>query len=158
MALAKALKRDLAQREQTKSMERQLNLKIQKPGDAVNFPRQGDSVSVHYKGYLDDGTCFDDSFARGQPIYFVLGAEQVLRGFELVLPILSRGERARITLEPDLAYGDKGYPPIIPPKSTLHFEIELLTFSSQGHAERKTREKKEKEAIRQAAKHNRTKV
>lgn len=55
-------------------------------------------INRHYSGFLEDGTCFDDSFRRGQPIFFVLGAEQVLKGWEMVLPILSRGERARITL------------------------------------------------------------
>jgi hypothetical protein len=135
----------------------------------------------HYQGFLEDGTCLDDSFQRGQPIFFVLGGEQVLKGWEMVIPILSRGERARITLPAEvtpyviprmtvqftnllvdctqpfaqLAYGDKGYPPIIPPKAVLTFELELLTFSSMGHAERKTREKKEREKLlleqRQAA-------
>mmetsp|Transcript_5229 Transcript_5229/g.11567 ORF Transcript_5229/g.11567 Transcript_5229/m.11567 type:complete len:151 (-) Transcript_5229:1087-1539(-) len=144
MALSRAAQKDVKQRENIKNIETLLDLKILKPGDAVNFPKQGDSVSVHYKGFLQDGTCIDDSFERGQPVYFILGAEQVLKGFEVVLPVLSRGEKAKITLTPDLAYGDKGYPPIIPPKSTLIFEIELLTFSSIGHAERRTREKREK--------------
>ena len=58
----------------------------------------------HYTGYLEDGTCFDDSYQRGQPVFFVLGAEQVLRGWEMVLPILSRGERARIVLQPEVSY------------------------------------------------------
>eukprot|EP01032_Pedospumella_encystans_P018450 gene18450-21005_t len=136
--------KDVKEREKVKKIETEFNVKILKPGDAVNYPKQGDSVSVHYTGYLEDGTCFDDSYQRGQPVFFVLGAEQVLRGWELVLPILSRGERARIVLQPEFAYGDKGYPPIIPPKAVLTFEIELLTFSSQGTAERKTREKKAK--------------
>jgi FKBP-type peptidyl-prolyl cis-trans isomerase 2 len=56
----------------------------------------------HYRGFLDDGTCFDDSFKRGLPVYFVIGAGQVLHGWEMVLPILSRGETARIVLPPEV--------------------------------------------------------
>jgi hypothetical protein len=52
----------------------------------------------HYISYLEDGTCFDNSSNRGQPLYFILGAGQVIKGIELVLPILSRGERARIVV------------------------------------------------------------
>jgi FK506-binding protein 1 len=102
MALSRAMQKDVKQRENIKNVEKLLDLKILKPGDAVNFPKQGDSVSVHYKGFLEDGTCIDDSFERGQPVYFVLGAEQVLKGFEVVLPVLSRGEKARITLTHDV--------------------------------------------------------
>eukprot|EP01034_Spumella_vulgaris_P027626 gene27627-34373_t len=63
-------------------------------------------------------------------------------GWEDILPILSRGEKARITLPSEYGYGDKGYPPIIPPKAVLTFEIELIGFSSVGNAERLNREKK----------------
>lgn len=60
----------------------------------------------------------------------------------MAIPVLSRGEIARITLTPDIAYGEKGYPPIIPPKSKLVYEIELVSFSSVGHVERLAREKR----------------
>ncbi len=52
----------------------------------------------HYIAYLEDGTCFDNSANRGQPLYFILGSGQVIKAIELVLPILSRGERARIVV------------------------------------------------------------
>ena len=63
----------------------------------------------HYSGFLEDGTCFDDSNQRGQPVFFVLGAEQVLRGWEQVLPILSRGEKARIVLQPEVGHTTRSF-------------------------------------------------
>ena len=113
-----------------------VNYTVTKPGDAVNFPRKGDTVAIHYTAHLEDGTQIDDSYARSQPIYFVLGGasgvSQVIPGFEQVIPIMSRGEKARLVIPPDMAYGDLGYPPIIPPNSHITYEIELLSFSSIG--------------------------
>eukprot|EP01036_Dinobryon_divergens_P031987 gene31988-41486_t len=131
-----------------KFIEKKYSLTVLKPGDAVNFPKMGDSIAVNYIGYLDDGSCFDNSYKRGQALYFILGAEQVIPAWEEVLPILSRGEKARIVVPPELAYGDKGYPPIIPARATLTFEIELMTFTSVGLVERLHREKKAAQAQR----------
>jgi len=107
-----------------KSVEKLFQLKVVKAGDAVNFPKPGDTVCLHYIAYLEDGTAFDNSFNRGQPIYFILGAGQVISALEMVVPTLSRGSRARIVIPPEHGYGDRGYPPIIPPKATLLYEIE----------------------------------
>lgn len=97
----------------------------------------------HYITYLEDGTCIDNSLNRGQPLYFILGAGQVIPALEMVFPTLSRGEKAKIVIPPEYGYGEKGYPPLIPPKATLLYEIELVTFSSVGHAERLLRERKQ---------------
>ncbi len=59
----------------------------------------------------------------------------VARGIEIALPVLSRGERARIRLTPDIGFGPKGYPPVIPPGATIIYEIEFVTFTSVGHSE-----------------------
>lgn len=95
--------------------------------------------------------CFDNSFNRGIPLAFILGNHQVLKAFELVLPILSRGEKAEITIPAGLAYGEKGYPPIIPPNATIRYELELLSFSSVGAAERLHRLKKLQEEAEKKA-------
>ena len=118
-----------------KKIEETLSMKVLKTGDAVNFPKFGDSVQMHYVGFLEDGTMFDNSYNRGTPICFIYGQNMVVKGIEMALPVLSRGERARIKLTPDLAYGPKGYPPVIPPGATIIYEVELVTFTSVGHAE-----------------------
>ena len=85
---------------------------------------------MHYIGYLADGTMFDNSYNRGQPLYFILGGGHVIPGIEQVCPMLSKGEKVRVIIPPHLAYGDRGFPPVIPPLATLTYEIELLTFTS----------------------------
>ena len=129
MALAKAQR----QQKEDEKRKKELNLTITKPGDAVYFPKQFDSISMHYIGYLADGSMFDNSYQRGQPVNFILGGGHVIEGWERILPMLSKGEKARITVPPHLAYGDRGYPPVIPPLATLTYEIELLTFTSCTH-------------------------
>jgi len=123
------------QREQQamEKLKKELNLTILKCGDAVYFPKQFDSIAMHYKGFLADGTMFDNSYDRGQPLYFILGGGHVIPGWEKVIPMLSKGEKARITVPHYLAYGEKGYPPVIPPLANLTYEIELLTFTSASH-------------------------
>ncbi|KAG5189353.1 FKBP-type peptidyl-prolyl cis-trans isomerase 4 [Tribonema minus] len=98
-------------------------------GDGVNYPRKGQMVTVHYTAYLDDGTQFDSSRERGKPFKFKLGSEQVVPGLDEGAAQLSIGERAKITMPPSMAYGAKGFPGLVPPNSTLVFDMELITFS-----------------------------
>ena len=128
-----ALARIAAEKAETEKKKSEVHLVITRPGDACHFPKRMDSVAMHYIGWLADGTMFDNSYNRGQPIFFVLGAGQVIPGWESVLPMLSKGEKAKITIPPHLAYGDRGFPPIIPPKATLTYEVELVSFTSSTH-------------------------
>lgn len=129
MALAK-LQRE---KEVAEKKKNEMQFVITRPGDACHFPKRMDAVAMHYIGWLADGTMFDNSYNRGQPVYFILGAGHVIPGWENVIPMLSKGEKAKITIPPHLAYGDRGFPPIVPPKATLTYEIELLSFTSSTH-------------------------
>jgi len=87
----------------------------------------GDTVSVHYTGKLKDGTKFDSSYDRNQPIQFVLGAHQVIPGWDEGIAGMKVGEKRQLIIPPDLAYGPSGTPDgTIPPNSTLYFDVELM--------------------------------
>jgi FKBP-type peptidyl-prolyl cis-trans isomerase len=86
----------------------------------------GKTVSVHYVGTLTDGSKFDSSRDRSQPFSFRLGAGQVIRGWDQGVAGMKVGGLRKLTIPPDLAYGSKGFPPVIPPGATLIFEVELL--------------------------------
>jgi FKBP-type peptidyl-prolyl cis-trans isomerase FkpA len=92
-------------------------------------PKAGDKVVVHYTGWLTDGTKFDSSVDRNDPFAFVLGAGQVIRGWDEGVAKLKVGDKARLTIPPEMAYGREGYPGAIPPNATLIFEVELLSIS-----------------------------
>ena len=87
----------------------------------------GDTVTVHYTGWLADGTKFDSSVDRGQPFTFVLGQQQVIAGWDLGVAGMRVGGKRTLTIPPHLGYGDRGSGAVIPPGATLVFEVELLS-------------------------------
>ena len=90
----------------------------------------GDTLTVHYIGTLDNGQVFDDSYLRGEPYTFRLGAGAVIQGWDLGLVGIRVGGKRRLIIPPELAYGSQGRSPI-PPNATLHFDIELV--ANAGH-------------------------
>ncbi len=87
---------------------------------------KGKTVSVHYKGQLADGTVFDSSYKRNQPIDFALGVGQVIPGWDEGIQLLKVGDKARFVIPSDLAYGSAGAGGVIPPDATLIFDVELM--------------------------------
>ena len=91
--------------------------------------KKGNTVMVHYNGWLEDGTKFDSSVDRNEPFAFVLGAGQVIQGWDQGVATMRIGDKVKLTIPPQLAYGAEGYPGAIPPNATLIFEVELLEIS-----------------------------
>jgi FKBP-type peptidyl-prolyl cis-trans isomerase FkpA len=89
-------------------------------------PKAGDTVVVHYTGWLTDGTKFDSSLDRWQPFAFTIGQGQVIGGWDAGVATMRVGDKVRLTIPPELGYGARGAGGVIPPNATLVFEIELL--------------------------------
>lgn len=102
-----------------------MKVEILQPGTGEPA-RTGDAVNVDYVGTLEDGTKFDSSIDRGQPLAFTLGQGGLIEGWELGVKGMKIGEKRKLTIPPELAYGDQGAGDIIPPNSTLIFEITML--------------------------------
>ncbi|ORY05204.1 binding protein-like protein [Basidiobolus meristosporus CBS 931.73] len=103
-------------------------------GDKERVPKKGDMVSVWYTGRLEDGKIFDSNKGDGKqkkknPLRFKVGTGRVIRGWDEGLLTMCKGEKARLTIEPEWAYGRKGVPEAgIPPNATLIFEVELVSI------------------------------
>lgn len=103
----------------------ELQIEILEEGKG-NEAGRGDTLRMHYIGTLLDGSKFDSSVDRGQPFQFTLGVGEVIRGWDEGVLGMKEGEKRKLTIPYDMAYGERGFPPVIPPKSPLVFEIELL--------------------------------
>lgn len=100
-------------------------------GSGWDVPKSGDEVSVHYVGTLaSDGSQFDSSRDRGTPFTFTLGQGSVIKGWDVGVATMKRGERSKLRCAADYAYGARGHPPTIPGGATLDFDVELLSWKS----------------------------
>ena len=100
-----------------------LQYRILRKGSGAK-PKATNQVEVNYHGWLDDGKVFDSSYQRGKPISF--GLNQVIPGWTEGMQLVGEGGMIELTIPYNLAYGEAGRPPVIPPKATLHFLVELI--------------------------------
>lgn len=107
--------------------------KIIQEGEGDERPEDGYELTVHYTGTFEDGTEFDSSHSRGSPFNFTLGSGEVIKGWEIGLKTMKRNEIAEFSLPPELAYGERGSPPTIPPNTRLNFIIELMDWVPDDH-------------------------
>jgi len=117
----------IAERAQAESAQVGVEILTEGQGDEV---KTGDLVTVNYEGRLEDGTVFDSSYERGEPITVPLGQGQVIQGWEQGLVGMKVGEKRKLTIPSALGYGQAGSGDTIPPNATLIFEIELLEIKS----------------------------
>ncbi|XP_057963618.1 peptidyl-prolyl cis-trans isomerase FKBP15-1-like [Malania oleifera] len=118
-------------------LELQIGVK-HKPKSCEIQAHKGDRVKVHYRGKLTDGTVFDSSFERGDPIEFELGNGQVIKGWDQGLLGMCIGEKRKLKIPAKLGYGEQGSPPTIPGGATLIFDTELVAVNGKTSSGGKT--------------------
>jgi FKBP-type peptidyl-prolyl cis-trans isomerase len=109
------------------NQEAQLNIKVIAEGTG-RAAQNGERISVAYTGKLTDGTIFDSSIPRGEPFVLTLGKGEVIAGWEIGLLGMKVGEKRQLTIPSELAYGEAGFPGVIPGGATLIFDVELLAI------------------------------
>ncbi|KAM7270297.1 hypothetical protein ACFE04_029511 [Oxalis oulophora] len=117
--------------------ELQVGVKF-KPKPCDLQAHKGDRIKVHYRGKLTDGTVFDSSFERGDPIEFELGSGQVIKGWDQGLLGACVGEKRKLKIPAKLGYGAQGSPPTIPGGATLIFDTELVAVNGKTSSEDNT--------------------
>ena len=127
LAEGKAFLEENKKKEGVTALPSGLQYKVLKEGSGKT-PKMTDTVTVHYKGTLIDGTEFDSSYSRNEPAKFKL--EQVIRGWTEALQLMKEGSKWQLSIPPDLAYGERDTPPI-GPNSTLIFEVELISVEAE---------------------------
>ena len=110
--------------------------KVLVEGKGEEQPLQGDKAFVHYTGRLLNGQVFDSSVDRNEPFSFQIGKgaygeDQVIKGWDIGIQTMRKGEKSTLTCRPEYAYGEKGSPPAIPENATLQFDIELLSWQGE---------------------------
>ncbi|KAM0821943.1 hypothetical protein ACQ4PT_071838 [Festuca glaucescens] len=110
--------------------ELQIGVKF-KPESCSISAHKGDRVKVHYRGKLTDGTVFDSSYERGDPIEFELGTGQVIKGWDQGILGMCVGEKRKLKIPSKLGYGESGSPPTIPGGATLIFDTELVSVNGK---------------------------
>lgn len=105
--------------------------KILSPGTGSETPPPGCEVFVHYTGRLLSGEVFDSSVDKNEKFKFKLGEGQVIKGWDVGVATMTRGEKCLLTCAPEFAYGEKGSPPKIEPNATLQFEVELFDWRGE---------------------------
>ncbi|KAJ2850914.1 Peptidyl-prolyl cis-trans isomerase fpr2 [Coemansia brasiliensis] len=122
----------IAEGKGTAPTQLQIGVKF-RPEDCTVRTKPGDKVSIHYTGTLfSDGTEFDTSLKRGKPLEFILGSGQVIKGWDQGLLNMCVGEKRKLKIPSDLAYGARGAPPAIPANAALVFETELMAINDNS--------------------------
>lgn len=105
---------------------KKVEIEVLKEGEGDVVSKNGDTLAVHYTGTLENGEKFDSSLDRGTPFEFELGSHSVIEGWEQGMLGMKVNEKRKLLIPYELAYGENGYAPVIPPKANLIFEVELL--------------------------------
>jgi len=111
---------------------KEISILVDVPGDGLEIINHT-KVKIHYIGKLTDGKEFDNSYKRGEPIEFQIGTRQVIKGWEIGLLGMKIGGKRTILVPPDMAYGNNGVKDLIPPNSSLIFDIEIVDVALPGY-------------------------